>query len=119
MMAWPSLRVLPPFQLGDPFERTVPARFELGGDETVVRVHGVVASLGERHLVVGLLQLQRQRAMLVGVVLLREVAGLDRRLERPALDHGQDRGAHRLVGSAGAKAEAARGGMRAGGCRHW
>ncbi len=76
----PCLRLPSPFKLADPFERAVPARFELRGHETVVRVDSFVASRGERRLVVGLLQFQRQRAVLVVVVLLGEVARFDRGL---------------------------------------
>jgi hypothetical protein len=87
------LRLQSPFELGDPFERAVPSCFKLRGHQTVVGVDGFVASRGERRLVVGLLQLQRQCAVLGVALLLREVARLrgQVRAEYVVLDRMLDR----------------------------
>jgi hypothetical protein len=53
------------FELGHAFERCVPARLELRSYQPVVGIHGLIASGSERRLVLGLFQLQRQRAVLV------------------------------------------------------
>ena len=81
------------FDLGDPLKRVVPPRFELCGHQTVVGVHGFVAAGREGGLVLGLLELQPQRAVLVVLVLLSEIARFDRGRQRTALHHGEDLGA--------------------------
>ena len=73
-----SLRRQSAFELGDPLERRVPSRLELRGHQTIVGVDGFIAPGGERRVVRGLFQLQRERAVLGVVVLLREIPGLDR-----------------------------------------
>lgn len=48
--------------LAAPREGAIPSRFELRGDETVVRIDGLVATGREGHLIGGLLVLELERA---------------------------------------------------------
>jgi hypothetical protein len=61
----------PGLTLLEPRERRVPPRLELGGDESIVRIDGLVAPLGQGDVVLGLLAFQLQRAPALIEVLAR------------------------------------------------
>ena len=69
-----------------PLQRRLPALLELRGDESIVRIAGRVASLGERGLLAGLLQLQLYDAPLLALLLHVSVFGVHRRLNRERRD---------------------------------
>src|SRR4051812_11876163 len=92
----------------DPPQCSLPTPFQLGRDQSVVRVARRIAALCKRRFVAGLLQLQLEYAKPLRLSLHAQPLRLAGRLDRHRLQRPQQLGGDRGIDAAAAKAEAAR-----------